>query len=264
MEFYRDKKVLIVGAGNSGCDLACELVRVAKTVGLSMRSGNYIIPKYLLGKPADSLNFAIKLPVRLKQYIHSSFLNAISGQMQQFGLPKPLHNIYEKHPIINSELKYQIGHGHIKIQDQLIKYDGNSVLFSNEVRVKYDAIILATGFNLCFPFIDKKHLNMNEDCPELFLNIFNKDRKNLFVMGMISSLGLGWDGRYKQALLVGRYLRARINASKSAKSFEDLMKQIPDLSGGYNYKFKGNSRYYVNNISYMRLLEKGLKMLAYD
>ncbi|NQY11294.1 MAG: NAD(P)-binding domain-containing protein [Flavobacteriales bacterium] len=262
-ESYRNKSVLIIGAGNSGCDLACDLSRIASHVGLSMRTGNHIIPKYLLGKPADNTSFGGNLPITLKQLVHEQFLGLISGKMQSFGLPKPKFRIYEKHPIVNSELKYQIGHGHIKVHGEAEKFEGTTVYFSDGVRKSFDTVILATGFKLSFPFISNSHLNLQEGSPQLFLNIFNKNRRNLFIMGMVSSLGLGWEGRYQQALLIGKYLQARKSARFTALKFERLMRKIPDLSGGYNYRNASSENYYVNDQAYMRLLKKGINLLSY-
>lgn len=48
------KRVLVVGAGNSGCDCAVESSRVAAKVDISLRSPQYIIPKFIMGKPTDT------------------------------------------------------------------------------------------------------------------------------------------------------------------------------------------------------------------
>jgi cation diffusion facilitator CzcD-associated flavoprotein CzcO len=263
-ESFRDKRVLIIGGGNSGCDIACDISRLNGLVDLSMRHGNYIIPKYLLGKPADSSSFGANLPIRLKQFIHEKFLNIISGKFTNFGLPKPPYRIYEKHPVINSQLKYQIGHGHIKIHRGVVKYEGKTVFFSDGTTDEFDTIIMATGFKLKYPFINNEHLNWEAGCPKLYLNIFNKSRLNLFIMGMISSLGLGWEGRYQQALIIGKYLNAKEFAKPTASKFEKLMQNYPDLSGGYQYKVNAGSQYYVNNHTYMKLLKQGIKFLSYE
>ena len=261
---FKNKRVLIIGAGNSGCDIACDLSRLNGLVGLSMRNGNYIIPKYILGKPADSSSFGANLPIRIKQFIHEKFINLISGNLRKFGLPKPTYKIYEKHPVINSQLKYQIGHGHIKVYQEAINYHGNTVFFSDGTSEQFDTIIMATGFNLNYPFIDNKHLNWETGCPQLYLNIFNKSRLNLFIMGMVSSVGLGWDGRYQQAIIIGKYLLAKKHSRSTARKFERRMQTHPDLSGGYNYKLPPGSQYYVNNRAYLKLLKKGIKFLSYE
>ena len=53
---YEGKKVLVIGGGNSACDIAVETSRVAASVDISMRRGYYFIPKFIMGKPVDTLN----------------------------------------------------------------------------------------------------------------------------------------------------------------------------------------------------------------
>ena len=55
-DVFDGKRVLIVGAGNSGCDIAVDAAHRARSVDLSVRRGYYFVPKYLFGKPADTLN----------------------------------------------------------------------------------------------------------------------------------------------------------------------------------------------------------------
>ncbi|WP_274543210.1 flavin-containing monooxygenase [Microbacterium sp. CPCC 204701] len=50
------KRVLIIGAGNSGCDIAVDAVHHAASVEMSVRRGYYFVPRYLFGKPSDTLN----------------------------------------------------------------------------------------------------------------------------------------------------------------------------------------------------------------
>ena len=57
------KRVLIIGAGNSGCDIAVDAVHHAASVDMSVRRGYYFVPRYLFGKPSDTL----KLRPRLDQ-----------------------------------------------------------------------------------------------------------------------------------------------------------------------------------------------------
>jgi hypothetical protein len=179
-------------------------------------------------------------------------------------LPKPTYRIYEKHPIVNSELKYQIGHGHIKVYGEVEGFDGREVLFKDGSTEEFDQLILATGFRVHYPFLDKEHLNWKGGCPQLYLNIFNKNRQNLYVMGLVSSLGLGWEGRYQQAVIIGKYIKAKRTSKAVAIKFERLMHKLPDLSGGYDYKVSKGGQYYVNNRTYMKYLRRGIKILSHD
>ena len=81
-------------------------------------------------------------------------------------------------------------------------------------------------------------------------------------MGLLSSLGLGWEGRYQQAIIIGKYIQAKRTSTELAKKFERLMDVLPDLSGGYNYKVAEGANYYVHNRTYMKYLKKGIKFLS--
>nr|WP_247745072.1 hypothetical protein [Shimia sp. R11_0] len=69
---FANKRVLVVGAGNSGCDIAVDAVHHALRCDLSMRRGYYFVPKYVFGRPADTMGGAIKLPMWLKRKVDSA------------------------------------------------------------------------------------------------------------------------------------------------------------------------------------------------
>ena len=83
------KRVLIIGAGNSGCDIAVDAVHHAASVDMSVRRGYYFVPRYLFGKPSDTLNQGRPLPARLKQLIDTRVLRAFTGDPVRFGCTSP-------------------------------------------------------------------------------------------------------------------------------------------------------------------------------
>ena len=70
-EVFKGKRVLIVGCGNSGADIAVDAVHHAKSVDMSLRRGYYFLPKFIKGKPTDTLGAArkFKLPRALMRPI---------------------------------------------------------------------------------------------------------------------------------------------------------------------------------------------------
>ncbi len=113
---FAGKRVLIIGAGNSGCDIAVDAVHHAASVDISVRRGYYFVPKYLFGKPADTLNQGRPLPPRIKQAIDSRVLKVFTGDPVRFGFPKPDYKIYESHPIVNSLVLHHLGHGDLRVR----------------------------------------------------------------------------------------------------------------------------------------------------
>jgi len=251
---FAGKRVLIVGAGNSGCDIAVDAVHHAASVDLSVRRGYHFVPKYLFGRPADTLNQRKKpLPPRVKQAIDSRVLRMFTGDPTRFGFPEPDHRIYESHPIVNSLVLHHLGHGDITVRPDVERLDGDGVAFRDGSRSAYDVVVLATGYHLHYPFVDPALLRWRGrgSAPDLYLNIFTQAHRDLFVLGMIEASGIGWQGRYEQAELVASYLRARRDDPAAAAAFDARVAgPRPDLSGGYRYLGLERMSYYVNKDAY--------------
>ncbi|MEZ5707263.1 MAG: NAD(P)-binding domain-containing protein [Burkholderiaceae bacterium] len=248
---FTGKRVLIVGAGNSGCDIAVDAVHHAKSVDISVRRGYYFVPKYVFGKPADTVGGRFKLPPWLKQRLDSTILKWFTGDPVRFGFPQPTYKMYESHPVVNSLILYHIGHGDMGVRGDIARFDGHSVHFKDGSIRNYDLIVAATGYKLHYPFLDHALLNWQGLAPQLYLNIFARRFDRLAVLGMVEASGLGWQGRYEQAELVARYLRALDTAAPQAAALKAAkLGPPPDLSGGYKYLQLERMAYYVHKDTY--------------
>ena len=240
-----------------------DAVHHANSIDLSVRRGYYFVPRYLFGKPADTLNQGRPLPARIKQFIDTRVLKAFTGDPVRFGFPRPDYRIYESHPIVNTLVLGHLGQGDLRIVPAPERFEGNTVHFTDGTEVDYDLIVLATGYTLDYPFVDRKHLNWSGMAPELFLNIFPPAFNGLYVMGMIEAVGIGWQGRYEQAELLASYISAQQNAPGAAEHFRRSAQQKwPDLSGGYKYLALERMSYYVNKDAYRGALRRARATLT--
>lgn len=246
------KRVLIIGAGNSGCDIAVDAVYHAASIDMSVRRGYYFVPRYLFGRPSDTLNQGRPLPARIKQAIDSRVLKAFTGDPVRFGFPKPDYRIYESHPIVNTMVLNHLGQGDLRVRADIARFDGQTVHFRDGSSDDYDLVMLATGYTLNYPFVDREHLSWRGASPRLFLNIFPASFNGLYMMGMIEASGIGWQGRFEQAELLASYLAAVERAPGSAAQFRQRVtgSPWPDLTGGYHYLGLDRMSYYVNNHAY--------------
>jgi thioredoxin reductase len=262
-EMFRGKRVLVVGAGNSGCDIAVDAVHAAQSVDISVRRGYYFVPKYVFGKPADTLGGKIKLPAWLKQKVDSTVLGWFTGDPSRFGFPKPDYKMYESHPVVNSLVLHHLGHGDLHVKGDIARLDGHTVHFKDGSAKDYDLILCATGYRLHYPFMDPAMLNWQGMSPQLYLNIFSPQFDNLAVMGMIEASGIGWQGRYEQGELVARYFKAR-DAGRPAAAALCRAKAgpAPDLSGGYRYLKLERMAYYVHKDTYRAAVRAASAALA--
>ena len=262
-ELFKDKRVLIVGAGNSGCDIAVDAVHYAQSVDISVRRGYYFVPKYVFGKPADTLGGKRPLPPWLKQKVDATVLQWFTGDPVRFGFPKPDYKMYESHPVVNSLVLHHVGHGDIGVRGDIARLAGRTVHFKDGSARDYDLILTATGYALHYPFIDRELLNWQGMAPRLYLNIFSPRFETLGVLGMIEASGIGWQGRYEQAELLARYFRAQAAGSPKAAALRTAVQgPPPDLSGGFKYLQLERMAYYVHKDTYRAAVRQAAAALA--
>ncbi|MER1996859.1 MAG: NAD(P)-binding domain-containing protein [Arthrobacter sp.] len=257
------KRVLIVGAGNSGCDIAVDAVHHAAAVDISVRRGYYFVPKYVFGRPTDTLNQGKPLPRPLKQFLDKRLLRMFTGDPVCFGFPEPDYRIYESHPVVNSLILHHLGHGDLSVKPDIARLEGSTVHFRDGTSGEYDLLLCATGYVLSYPFLSKELLGWSGASPQLYLNIFSRQARNLMVVGMVEASGLGWEGRYRQAELVAEYLTAQLIDPAAAAAFDAVLAgPSPDVTGGYRYLGLDRMSYYVNKDAYRAELEAHLARLG--
>ena len=267
-DIFAGKRVLVIGCGNSACDIAVDAVHRARSVDLSVRRGYHFLPKFILGKPTDTFGGAVKLPRRLKQLVDGLVTRVLVGKPSQYGLPDPDYRLYESHPVMNSLVLHHIGHGDIQPRGDIRKVEGNSVTFANGGSAEYDLILQATGYKLDYPFIDRAELNWPDgaDAPQLYLNVFHPQHDDLFMLGMIEASGLGWQGRAEQAELVALAIRQQLDGRASARALRDTVRQRAGqrVDGGYAYLKLPRMAYYVHKDSYRAAMRAHIAELRRD
>ena len=207
-EPFKDKKVLVIGGGNSACDVAVETSRVSKQTSMSWRRGYRIIPKFLMGQPSDV--FASKmvfLPIFIRNFLAGILAYITNGPNSIYGLANPEHNFGATHPTVNSELLYKIRHGKIKPKGDIKSFDGKLVKFKDNTEEEFDVVIACTGFNLSHPFFDKNFLNYSKGPVPLYLKMFHPSFDNLFFIGMFQPLGCIWPASEQQSKLAVKAIK---------------------------------------------------------
>lgn len=264
-DVFEGKRVLVVGAGNSGCDIVVDAVHRAAKVDISVRRGYHFVPKYIFGRPADTLGGGGRLPLprALKKRIDRTLLRWFTGDPVRFGFPPPDHDLYESHPIVNSLILHHLGHGDLKVRPDIGRFEGRRVVFADGSSEEYDLVLLATGYRLHYPFIDRAELNWQGAAPHLYLNCFHPKRDDLFVLGMVEATGLGWQGRHEQAELVARYIAECDADSEKARRFRRAKSgDFDDMRGGMKYLALDRMAYYVHKDTYRRTVLRHIAELS--
>lgn len=208
---FKDERVLVIGCGNSGCDCAVEISRVATHTGISIRRAQYIIPKFFLGRPTDTFNKALVfLPKLLAGWLRALTLKLMVGNYKAYDLPQPDFPVTAAHPTLNSELLYKIRHGKVHPRTGIDKIEGKQITFKDGRQEEYDTIVAATGYKITLPFFDEAFINYEEaDRVPLYLRMFHQDYPSLAFIGLFQPQGAIWPLSDLQAKLAANMVMGR-------------------------------------------------------
>ncbi|MCB1985585.1 MAG: NAD(P)-binding domain-containing protein [Burkholderiales bacterium] len=258
-DIFTEHRVLVVGGGNSGCDIAVEAAQFADRAWHSVRRGYWYMPKYLLGRPTDQVGeqlLSLGLPLWLRRIAATMMHRLLVGKPEKTGLPRPDHRFFETHPVINTLLPYYVGQGDICPKPDIERFDGNTVYFVDGSDIDTDMIVFATGYLIKFPFIDERHLNWRDGRPQLYLHVFHPIYDSLFVSGLIQADSGQFGLVHWQMLAAARFATAVRDGHDAADRLrQQKSDQHPDLGNGIRYKESTRHYLEVEHWHYRRLLQ---------
>jgi len=253
------RRVLVVGGGNSACDIAVDCARHAATTVLSLRRGYHVVPRYILGRPADLRGerlLALGLPLWLRRLVSMRAIDREIGLSARHGLPRPDHRLFETHPVINGDLCGLVAAGAVRPAADVVGFDGAGVVFAAGGREEFDVVICATGYRVTLPFIAPEHLLADDaGCPRLFRHLLHPTRDDIAVVGLIQPDSGQWWITDLQAQLVARMALAA-RAAPAAAAWLYRWRQRPDPAPPVRYVDSPRHRLEVEHFSYARDLRR--------
>jgi amino acid transporter len=234
---FRGRRVLIVGAGNSGVDIASDAARHADTAFISVRRGYRYIPKHIGGLPTDAvLNGIIDPPKGLSLSGDTNqLIDALVGDLTRFGLPAPDHDALASHPIMNTQVLHHLAHGDLIAKPDIDHLTKTGVVFADGSEEQVDVILLATGYEYRIPFLDPALLEWKQGHPQLYLNVFSRQHDSLYVLGFIEFADAAYKRFDEMAQLVVMDIRARETGVHRTEIRALKATDRPDLRGGIEY-----------------------------
>lgn len=251
----KDRKVLVVGAGNSAVDIACDAAFAANEAHISFRRGYHFIPKHIFGKPADVFAEGSSwLPIKFQQWSFGKLLGLLNGDLTRLGLPAPDHKPLESHPILNSQLLHYLQHGDIKGHGPIDRLDGNLVRFKNGETAQVDLVILATGYNWSLPYMPDDVLDWENGRPKTFTKIFAPKHPNLFLTGFLEVNGGIYSLMDEMGLAIAKTVEAQMTDPRKAKKINTFINgPEPDMSGNINYVQSDRHTGYGNKTMFLKI-----------
>jgi hypothetical protein len=223
--FLADKDVVVLGMGNSAMDIAVESSYVARTTHLAARRGAWIVPKYLFGRPADTLTPSRHMPVGIGAKLFQALLRISVGPPERFGLPKPDHPISATHPTVSGRILDRIAHGAIAPRPNIERLGPDWVQFADGTRVHADVVVYCTGYRISFPFFGEDFLAAPGNRIELFHRVFSVAHPSLAFVGLLQPLGAIMPLAEAQGCLLADYVRGAYRLPSRSRMLAAIRRQ---------------------------------------
>lgn len=150
---YRGRRVLVVGCGNSGAEIALDLADAGVDVTMVVRGAVHVAPRTILGCPAQELNVLLaRLPLLVRDGIAGTILDWKVGDLSPWGIVRPVVGLNRtiettgRIPLIDVGTVAAVKAGRIRVRPGIAEVGAAHVMFADGRSEPYDAIILATGY----------------------------------------------------------------------------------------------------------------------
>jgi len=261
---YANKRVLVVGYGNSGAQIAVDVSYAAEQVFLSARDGFYVWPHYLRGKRItwwmhpSTWWWLYHVPWSVRGRLFSLAYRLLVCHPEAFGLPTPKHFASAKHPTISENFFNRLGDGKIKLKPDVAELAGSRVLFKDGSSEAMDEIIYCTGYDTTFPFLDQRVFSVKDNDVRLFKRTFLPSAPGLLFVGAYQAIHFGFPELFEmQAKLIAAYLTGNYALPSSREMEDDIERDRRRTAEQFGLSPRGN--YQMNGPLFLHECERELK-----
>lgn len=188
---YRGKKVVVVGSGNSGCDITADICVLADHTVMVARSPELIVPKLFLGRPVTHIIGLFDrrwLPAGTPQRVRNLITRMVHGRMEQWGFQTPPRGI-RTHPTSHATLINHIAYHRATVKREITGVAGRTVTFSDGTASEFDTMICATGYDLKLPFLDDDVVAVQDRGLDLYKQVVPPAWPGLYFVGFSNAAG---------------------------------------------------------------------------
>ena len=140
---FAGKRVLVVGSGNSGAEIAVKVSEVAESVGIVIRDGVAMV-----AHPRSALRarIAAALLRRVPAALSNAYLARNRPDFSHLGLPLPDKPPLQHYPVVGFHLAEAVAAGNVQVYSSIARLQAEQVHFEDGKQQAFDSIILATGY----------------------------------------------------------------------------------------------------------------------
>jgi thioredoxin reductase len=147
---FRGKRVLVVGIGNTGAEIAADLVEQGTGyVAVSVRTGPAIVPRDLFGVPVQFFGIVLSgVPPHIADGIARELSRLLLGDLRKYGLPAAQWSPFSSRriPVIDVGFVKHLKRGDIRIRPGIRQFLRAGAEFEDDAVEDFDAVIFATGY----------------------------------------------------------------------------------------------------------------------
>lgn len=188
-EPFAGKRVMVIGPGNSGVDVAADICALTEHTVLCARSPVLIMPRMMFGKPQSRTLVLLEkpwVPWPVRIWTRAVLTRIFHGRMEQWGFRTPKTRT---HPISHPTLISHMAWGRITAKPGIRSVQGREVTFVDGTSDRFDAIIAATGYVTTFPYLAQDKWPLQGTRPVLYNRVVHPTMPGLYFVGLFDVSG---------------------------------------------------------------------------
>lgn len=190
-EPFRDKHVLVVGIGNSACDIAADICTVTASTTIAARSPVLIMPRMIFGVPTSRVLARLEkpfMPWPMRRWIRGLIAWVAHGSMEQWGFTTPKTRT---HPASHPSLMAHFAWNRITAKPGVAGVQGEDVHFADGTVGCFDTVIAATGYKVDLPFLPQRLSPVDGHWLNLYRRVVHPEQPGLYFVGFFNVSGGG-------------------------------------------------------------------------
>jgi cation diffusion facilitator CzcD-associated flavoprotein CzcO len=187
---FAGRRVMVLGCGNSGAEIASELAFTARKTILAVPKGFHIIPRRIVGVPSDRLDGPLlsRLPYRLRDAMHAVAVLPTRIRAARAGIPKPRLDFLRGPWVISSEILRNLEKRSVVRTPWPVRFESDRAVFGDGQELEIDAVVAATGYEPSFPQMPVEPA-ITRNANECYHKMIDPRLPNLYFIGFVLPLG---------------------------------------------------------------------------